>query len=190
MANISTVFDQKNIFQGPAVVKLDASTISGGSPSEIGGVAEVSLDVGLEILQVEQGFPRTLMAQFVKRKTVKVSFKSLETGDYSLWRYALAAATYSTTGTGGFIHNVDFGEQNTMTACRIQLIIINCDGFTEEMNLWKCMGGSEGIKRDFADEDVHGPTYTFNVLRCTQDWWGSALATSKAFFHAQVDKQL
>jgi len=187
MANISTVFDQKNIFQGPAVVYLGPS---GTTPSSIGGVAEISLDVGLEILQVEQGFPRTLMAQFVKRKTVKVSFKSLETGDYSLWRYALASATYSTSGTGGFIHNVDFGEQNTMDSVAIQLKIINCDGFTEDMYLWKCMGGSEGIKRDFADEDVHGPTYTFNVLRSTLDWGGTALATSKAFFHAQVDKQL
>ena len=83
MANISTVFEENNVFQGPAVVYLGAynPTAAGGTPSEIGGVMEVSLDTSFDVVELKLGWPRVLMKQYIKEKMVTVKFRTVEPGD-------------------------------------------------------------------------------------------------------------
>ena len=185
MANISTVFEENNVFQGPAVVYLGAYNpsvaVGEGTPEEIGGVFEVSLDTSFDVVELKLGWPKVLMKQYIKEKMVTVKFRTVEPGDYELLQYALGSAYYSTP-TAATTHQIDFGEDNTQYECSIMLTCVNVEGKTETVKIWRAIGGAETVTRDYDDEDIHKPQYTFKVLRSTQDWSTNALAERERFY--------
>ena len=184
MANISSAFNSYHIFQGPAVVYLGPS---GATPSEIGGVFNVGIEVGMETERLEQGWPRILQQIYVKRKSAKVSFDSCETGDYPLVRYALGSATLvsATLGGGEQQHELYYGGQTTLNTCSIKLLIVNTENVTEEVSIWKALA-SDGYGKNYDDEATHKPTYQFEVMRVTQDWASNNMET----YHGELMKMV
>jgi hypothetical protein len=168
MANISSVFQKNFVFQGPAVVFLGAA---GTTPDEIGGVYNVSVEVGLEIERLELGWPRITQELYIKRKSATVKFESCEPTDYTLMAYALGAATNNGTSPPTQLR---FGDQNELNVCTIKLYIINVEGNSEEMRFWRCVA-NESLTRSYDDEGVHKIGMGFEVLRATQDWGGNDL---------------
>jgi len=169
VANISSAINKYRIFQGPAVVYLGAS---GSTPTEIGGIFNVSLEIGLEAERFVQGFPKQLQELYVKARTAKVKFDTAEAGDFTLLRYALGSASLNSTA---YEHLISIGDQTTLSKCAIQLLVINAEGVTETIRIWEAIGGVDGITIGMNDDGLHTPSYTFEALRKTQDWAGASL---------------
>ena len=185
MANIPDSFQENNVFQGPAIVYLGAYSFNeaGSTPSEIGGVMEVSMETSFEVVELKLGWPRVLMKQYIKEKNVQVSFKTVEPADYELLKYALGSASWTTGDTPvTTTHTLNFGEDITQNECSIMLQIVNVEGKTETVYIWKAIGGLTTVTRDYDDEGIHMPTYTFKVLRSTHDWVGGALSEGQRYY--------
>ena len=176
MANISSAINKYRIFQGPAVVYLGAS---GATPTEIGGIFNVSLEIGLEAERFVQGWPKQLQELYVKARTAKIKFDTAEAGDFTLLRYALGSAGLTSTSNE---HLISIGDQTALTKCAIKLLILNAEGITECIYMWCGIGGQDGISVTMNDDGLHTPTYTFEALRQTQDWAGNSLVNGTAPF--------
>ena len=152
---------------------------AGTTPDEIGGVYNVSVEVGLEIERLELGWPRITQELYIKRKSATVKFESCEPTDYTLMAYALGAATQSDeiATACGVTDALAFGDQSELNICAIKLLITNVEGATEEMRFWRCVA-MESVSRTYDDESIHKVGMSFEVLRATQEWDGTGLTTA------------
>jgi hypothetical protein len=140
------------------------------------GNAEFSVE--RTILKVEQGSPKSLIAQYVTKEEVKMKVNGIEWNLDNL-AYILGAGT--TTGIGSYQEKLEFGGNMSMTNRALRFIHRTPDGSTIDIHIFNAQGSGK-IAIPFNEDDTHEFPFEFQALEGTSDFENAALAASKKLF--------
>jgi hypothetical protein len=151
---------------------------AGATPTvDIGAIrGDAKLSITRTLLEVLQGAPQRLTAQFATKEEVTLTVTGIEWNVQNL-QYALGAGEL-TLAAGE--DDLEFGGDLNVDNIAIKTVHSMPTGHTIEVYLWKAQGGGE-ITVTFGDE-LHEFPYTFKALHAGSDWAGGTLADNKSLF--------
>lgn len=174
--NVPT-YDTTRFSFGPGILYMGAP---GTTPLvDIGAVkGNAEFSVERTILKVEQGSPKSLIAQYVTKEEVKMKVNGIEWNLDNL-AYILGAGT--TTGIGSYQEKLEFGGNMSMTNRALRFIHRTPDGSTIDIHIFNAQGSGK-IAIPFNEDDTHEFPFEFQALEGTSDFENAALAASKKLF--------
>lgn len=177
MAYNVPVYDTDRISFGPGILYMGAP---GTTPLvDVGAIKEGGeFSVERKSLQVKQGSPKTLIAEYVQEEEVKIKVSGIEWNLDNL-AYILGAGT--TAGIGGVTETFEFGGAMTKNNRALRFVHRTPSGATIDIHIFKGQGAGK-IAIPFNDADPHEFPYEFTALEGTTDFTGQALAAGKKLF--------
>lgn len=168
-------YNTENYSFGQGILYVGAS---GATPTvDVGAIrGDGKLTVTRTVLEVLQGAPQRLTAQFVTKEEVSFAVTSIEWNVQNL-QYALGAGVVT---TGASEDDFEFGGDMNMDNIAVRAVHTMPVGHTIEVYLWKAQGSGE-ISVTFGDDLQEFP-YTFKAVHSGSDWAGANLPDNKSLF--------
>lgn len=171
--NVSS-YDTTRMSFGPGILYLG---VPGTTPlTDVGaikGKAELNIERGK--LEVKQGSPQTLIAEYVMAESISLKLTGIE-WNFNNLAYALGAGV--TAGTGSYQETFEFGGNMAMTNRALRFVHRTPDGGTVDIQIFKAEGSGK-VNIGFNDSDMHEFPYEFQALEGTSDFSNAALAVNK-----------
>jgi hypothetical protein len=170
-------YDTTRFSFGPGILYMGAP---GTTPLvDIGAVkGNAEFSVERTILKVEQGSPKSLIAQYVTKEEVKLKVNGIE-WDLDNLAYILGAGV--TAGIGGVSETLEFGGNMAMTNRALRFVHRAPDGSTIDLHIFNSQGSGK-IAVSFSEDDTHEFPFEFQALEGTTDFTNQALAANKKLF--------
>lgn len=181
MATPAGDIDNISIGNGVVLIGDEATTPA----TDVGYLTDDGITIGYETetVDVEAGFPKTSIRQFVTSVTASLQFNSfewdLENFSQALVGSLATSATQDVLGVG-------------LDACPGELTAevyfdMPCVGDTITIDLWRVQSdGNFEISLD--GSNPHSFAYNFRILLATQKWDGTSLAANVGLFEIRRDK--
>lgn len=169
-------YDTKRITFGPGILYLGAP---GSTPSvDIGAVkGKAEITIERKKLEVKQGSPQTLVAQYAVEETVSLKVTGIEWNMDNL-AYALGAGV---TAVSGAEETLEFGGDMDVSSRALRYVHKTADGSTIDVHIFKAQGDGK-ISVSVNETEVHEFPYQFNALEGTTDFANQTLAAKKKLF--------
>lgn len=170
-------YDSTKFSFGPGILYMGAP---GTTPLVDIGAVKGNAEFSIErmILKVEQGSPKSLVAQYANKEEVKIKVTGIE-WDLDNLAYILGAGT--TGGIGGAVETFEFGGAMTMNNRALRYLHRTPDGSTIDIHIFKAQGSGK-IAIPFNEDDTHEFPYEFQALEGTTNFEGAALAAGKKLY--------
>lgn len=176
MANIPN-YTVKNISLGPGILYAG---LAGATPSlDIGAIAPDGIEINVKrsFLEVFQGQPKSLIAQFVTQEDVDAKIESLE---WNLLNLPIALGSGVTTSSAS-ADTFSFGGDPATTYVAMRVQHATPTGETVSFYFWRCQPTGEW-KLSMKEATLHQFPFGFKVLQTTVAWDGSSLPTAQQYF--------
>lgn len=173
--NVAQIDTNKFSF-GPGIVYIGAV---GSTPTiDIGAVkGDAELSITRQLLEVMQGSPQSLVAQYAIQESVGLKVTGIE---WRLNNLALALGA-GVTGGSGANETLEFGGDMDVQSYAIRYLHIAPDGSTIDIQLFNAQG-SGNIVVAMKEADIHEISYEFKALEASVDFGNQALASNKKKF--------
>ncbi len=173
--NLSQSGEKKRISFGAGTMKVGAG---GVTPStDIGYVSSAQLNVTRQKIEVFQGFPRTLIVQYVNQEDVTITVTGIE---WSLTNIQRVFAAGTITG-----NKLGFGGDVNLSTVSLELTHQMPAGGTAVIRAWSAQGQGE-VQLSLGDT-VHEFPQAFRVLDSATDWAGNSLGSDQRLIQIQLD---
>ena len=168
-------YNVENYSFGQGVMYVGAA---GATPTvDFGAIrGDAKLVVTRTLLEVPQGAPQRITAQFATKEEVTLTVTGIEWNIQNL-QYALGAGELT---LGAAEDNMGFGGDMSVDNVAVRTVHSMPNGHTIELYLWKAQGGGE-INIAFGD-DLHEFPYTFKAIHAGSDWAGATLADNRSLY--------
>ena len=171
-------YDTDKFSFGPGILYMG---VEGTTPLvDVGAVKEDGAEFSVErkSIQVKQGSPKSLIAEYVNEEEVKVKITGIEWNLDNL-AYILGAGT--TGGIGGVTETFEFGGSMTKNKRALRFVHRMPDGSTIDIHVFKAQGSGK-IVIPFKGDDMHEFPFEFAALEGVTNFEGGALAAGKKLF--------
>lgn len=173
--NLSSSGNAKRISFGGGTVSVGTA---GATPvTDIGYVTTAQLNVQRAKIEVLQGFPKTLIVQYVNQETVTFTVTGIE------WSLTNLQRVFATGVVNGDLYG--FGGDVNLSQVSILFTHQMPAGGTAYLRIWRAQG--QGDFQFTLGDNVHEFPYTFTALDSSTDWAGVSLGNNQRLFQIQLD---